>query len=50
MIKFAKSLNKTIISGADVAVLQALEQFVLYTGVTPSKELVKQAGDFARQG
>ena len=50
MIKFAKSINKTIISGADVAVLQALEQFVLYTGVTPSKELVKQAGDFARQG
>ena len=50
MIKFAKSLNKTIISGADVAVIQALEQFVLYTGVTPSKELVKQAGDFARQG
>ncbi|OCG54018.1 shikimate 5-dehydrogenase [Gilliamella sp. Choc6-1] len=48
MIKYAKNLNKTIISGADVAVIQALEQFILYTGVTPSKELVKQAGDFAR--
>ena len=50
MIKLAKSLNKIIISGADVAVIQALEQFVLYTGITRSKELVKQAGDFARQG
>ncbi|MCO6551467.1 MAG: shikimate 5-dehydrogenase [Gilliamella sp.] len=50
MIKYAQQLNKTIISGADVAVLQALEQFVLYTGITPSEELVKQAGEFARQG
>ncbi|MWN32665.1 MULTISPECIES: shikimate 5-dehydrogenase [unclassified Gilliamella] len=50
MIKYAQQLNKTIISGADVAVLQALEQFVLYTGITPNEELVKQAGEFARQG
>ncbi|NUE95471.1 shikimate 5-dehydrogenase [Gilliamella sp. ESL0232] len=50
MIKYAQQLNKTIISGADVAVLQALEQFVLYTSITPSEELVKQAGEFARQG
>lgn len=50
MIKYAQKLNKIIISGADVAVLQALEQFVLYTGVTPSDELVRQAGEFARQG
>ncbi|OCG44832.1 shikimate 5-dehydrogenase [Gilliamella sp. Choc5-1] len=50
MIKYTQQLNKTIISGADVAVLQALEQFVLYTGITPSEELVKQAGEFARQG
>ena len=50
MIKYAQKLNKIIISGADVAVLQALKQFVLYTGVTPSDELVRQAGEFARQG
>ncbi|MFQ0999028.1 shikimate 5-dehydrogenase [Gilliamella sp. BG6] len=50
MIKYAQKINKIIISGADVAVLQALEQFVLYTGVTPSDELVRQAGEFARQG
>ena len=50
MIKYAQKINKIIISGADVAVLQALKQFVLYTGVTPSDELVRQAGEFARQG
>ncbi|MCO6554127.1 MAG: shikimate 5-dehydrogenase [Gilliamella sp.] len=50
MIKYAQKINKIIISGADVAVLQALEQFVLYTGVTPSDELIRQAGEFARQG
>jgi shikimate dehydrogenase len=50
MIKYAQKLNKIIISGADVAVIQALEQFVLYTGVTPSEKLVRQAGEFARQG
>jgi shikimate dehydrogenase len=49
MIKYARKLNKIIISGADVATIQALEQFVLYTGVTPSAELVKQASEFARQ-
>ncbi|OCG07817.1 shikimate 5-dehydrogenase [Gilliamella sp. wkB178] len=50
MIKFARKLNKTIISGSDVAVLQAVEQFVLYTGIRPDDKLIKQAGDFARQG
>lgn len=49
LIKEAIRQNKKIISGADVAVIQALEQFVLYTGVRPSVELVKEASDFARQ-
>lgn len=49
LIKEAARQNKKIISGADVAVIQALEQFVLYTGVRPSVELVKEASDFARQ-
>ena len=49
LIKYANNLNKKIISGADVAVLQAVEQFILYTGVTPSEELIQQAGEFARQ-
>ncbi|OCG27304.1 shikimate 5-dehydrogenase [Gilliamella sp. wkB108] len=49
MIKYARNLNKKIISGADVMVLQAVEQFVLYTGIRPDDELIKQAADFARQ-
>ncbi len=49
LIKEATHQNKKIISGADVAVIQALEQFVLYTGVRPSVDLVKEASDFARQ-
>lgn len=48
MIQLARTLNKTIISGADVAVIQALEQFVLYTGVRPSIDLIKEASNFAR--
>jgi shikimate dehydrogenase len=31
-----------------VAVLQALEQFILYTGVTPTDEQVRAAAAFAR--
>ncbi len=50
MIKYAKQRNKTIISGADVGVIQALEQFILYTGISPSIELVQEAALFARQG
>lgn len=48
MIQLARTLNKTIISGADVSVIQALEQFVLYTGVRPSIDLIKEASSFAR--
>ena len=49
LIKEAIHQNKKVISGADVAVIQALEQFVLYTGVRPSVKLVKEASDFARE-
>lgn len=43
LLKKAKSLDKQIISGADVAVIQSLEQFVLYTGVRPSLEDIEEA-------
>lgn len=49
MLNYASKLNKKIISGADVGVIQAVEQFVLYTGIRPSNELIKEAADFARQ-
>lgn len=48
LIKAAERAGRNRISGADVAVLQALEQFVLYTGVHPSEEQVKEAAVFAR--
>jgi shikimate dehydrogenase len=46
-IKAALAAGKTVISGAEVIVLQAVEQFVLYTGVRPSADAVKAAATFA---
>lgn len=47
LIRLADSLGKKRISGADVIVLQAVEQFVLYTGQRPESELVARAAAFA---
>ncbi|MBM7114795.1 shikimate 5-dehydrogenase [Archangium primigenium] len=44
----ARVLGKRLISGGEVAVLQALEQFILYTGVTPTRAQVDAAAAFAR--
>lgn len=49
LIQLAKSLGKPTISGAEVIVLQAVEQFVLYTGRRPEPELIERAAAFARQ-
>ena len=43
LIKLARSLGKPVITGAEVIVLQAVEQFVLYTGVRPDDGLIAQA-------
>jgi shikimate dehydrogenase len=48
LIRLANSLGKSTVTGADVIVLQAIEQFVLYTGVRPGAELVDKAATFAR--
>ena len=48
LIRKARALGKTVITGAEVAVLQAVGQFVLYTGITPSDEQVAAAAAFAR--
>lgn len=48
LVREAKVLGKTVITGTDVIVLQAVEQFELYTGVRPEPELVARAGAFAR--
>lgn len=39
----ADKAGKTIISGAEVIVLQAVEQFVLYTGIRPEPEMIRDA-------
>jgi shikimate dehydrogenase len=48
LIKAARAAGKTVITGAEVATIQALEQFVLYTGVRPSDEQVRAAEEFMR--
>jgi shikimate dehydrogenase len=48
LIRLASALGKKTITGAEVIVLQAVEQFVLYTGVRPGPELIENAAAFAR--
>lgn len=47
-ICYAKSLNKTVITGAEVFARQALAQFHLYTGIYPEKEVFEAAAQFSR--
>jgi shikimate dehydrogenase len=48
LVRQARARGKQVISGAGVIVLQAVEQFVLYTGVRPSPEQIRRAAEFAR--
>ncbi|MNH47315.1 Shikimate 5-dehydrogenase-like protein [compost metagenome] len=48
LIVEARRLGKPVITGLEVIALQALEQFVLYTGVRPTAEQVARAVAFAR--
>lgn len=50
VIQLAQQLGKKTISGAEVIALQAVEQFVMYTGVRPDDALVAEAAAFARAG
>jgi shikimate dehydrogenase len=43
----AQQAGKTVISGAEVIVLQAVEQFVLYTGIRPEPEMIYEAALYA---
>ena len=49
LILAAREAGKPVITGAEVVALQAEEQFVLYTGVRPTPEQVRAAGEFSRQ-
>ena len=48
LIRAAQAAGRQAISGAEVIVLQAVEQFELYTGVRPDDTLVAEATAFAR--
>ncbi len=50
LIAAARAAGATVISGAEVATRQALEQFVLYTGIRPTAEQVRAAEEFMRSG
>jgi shikimate dehydrogenase len=47
LIQLARALGKPVITGGQVVVLQAVDQFVLYTGVRPEPELVARAARHA---
>jgi shikimate dehydrogenase len=48
LIQAAREAGKQVITGAEVATIQALEQFVLYTGIRPTEEQVRDAEAFVR--
>jgi shikimate dehydrogenase len=48
LIRNACEQGKRVITGAEVIALQALEQFVLYTGVRPTDEQIARAAAHAR--
>jgi len=48
MIKLAQHLGKPVITGLEVIAIQALEQFVLYTGVRPTDAQIQAATEYAR--
>lgn len=49
-IRLGRAKNKKVITGAEVFAIQAVEQFVLYTGVRPNHELFLEAAKHARGG
>lgn len=48
LLGLAVALGKVVLRGVDVMTLQAVEQFVLYTGVRPAPELVSAAQAWSR--
>lgn len=48
LIKTGRAAGKKVITGAEVATIQALEQFVLYTGIRPTDQQVQDAEEFVR--
>ncbi len=49
LIVRGRAQGKRVITGLEVIAIQALEQFVLYTGIRPTDEQFQKAVAFARQ-
>jgi shikimate dehydrogenase len=47
LLRAARTRGKAVITGAEVIQLQAVEQFVLYTGVRPKQDQIERAAGFA---
>lgn len=43
LVRLSKESGKSVISGFEITVLQAVEQFYLYTGIRPDSEAVRRA-------
>ena len=48
LIRYARAAGKSVITGAEVVTLQAVEQFALYTGVRPTAEQVRRASEWSQ--
>ena len=48
LVQVASATGKKVITGAQVIALQAVEQFVLYTGVRPTDAQAAKASEFSR--
>lgn len=48
LVRRARAEHKQVITGAEVLALQAAEQFVLYTGVRPTQQQLREATAFSR--
>jgi shikimate dehydrogenase len=48
LVRRARAQDKQVITGAEVITLQAVEQFVLYTGVRPDDDQVRRASELSR--
>lgn len=50
LMRYATERGKQCIAGSEVMVLQAVEQFALYTGIRPTAELIALAAAHSRAG
>jgi shikimate dehydrogenase len=49
LVRRARAAGARVVTGSEVIALQALEQFVLYTGVRPEAELAQRAREYSQR-